>query len=200
MLGRIKRRLSARRYHETVHVEGHVTLQGCQMIGKVKVGYRSYANDSLLRNVTIGRFCSIGRRCSIGAADHSMESLTTHFSGAPDGFESDKPTMFGSDIWVGDNVVILGGLTIGDGAVVAAGAVVVRDVAPYAIVGGVPARLIRYRFDPSVVEALLDSQWWLYGDHFVSELRNRSGGDLGNLPDKDRPAILASHFDRLERA
>jgi hypothetical protein len=71
-------------------------------------------------------------------------------------------TEIGNDVWIGDRVVIMSGVKIGDGAIVAAGAVVTKDVPPYAIVGGVPARVIKYRFDEKTIHRLLDLQWWRY--------------------------------------
>lgn len=147
-----------------VLTEGKVTLAGCTLLGPIRVGYRSYANDSLLRNIDIGRFCSIGRRCSLGAARHDVECFTTHPSAASPDFIRDPQTRIGHDVWIGDNVVVVAGVTIGDGAVVAAGAVVTRDVEPYEIVAGVPARLLRRRFSETTAAALRSSQWWRYGD------------------------------------
>lgn len=66
----------------------------------------------------------------------------------------------GNDVWIGANAVILPGVTVGDGAVIAAGAVVTKDVKPYSIVGGVPAKLIKYRFEPWQIELLLKLKWW----------------------------------------
>ncbi len=70
----------------------------------------------------------------------------------------------GNDVWVGSHVLMKGGITIGDGAVIAAGAVVVRDVPPYAIVGGVPAKIIKYRFSQDIIEKLMELKWWSLTD------------------------------------
>lgn len=150
-----------------VLVEDKVTLHGCEALGPIEVGYRSYANNSLLRNVTIGRFCSIGRRCSIGAALHDVAAFSTHPIAAGADFERDPATTIGNDVWIGDNVVIVSGVTIGDGAVVGGGAVVTRDVAPYTIVAGIPARPLRQRFAEDEIAALLAAQWWRFGDAAV---------------------------------
>lgn len=75
--------------------------------------------------------------------------------------ESKPPIRIGNDVWIGDSAMLMDGIVIGDGAVVAADAVVTKDVPPYAIVGGVPAKLIRYRFeDQKTIQSLLDAKWW----------------------------------------
>jgi len=76
-------------------------------------------------------------------------------------------TRVGHDVWIGDNSVIMSGLTIGTGAVIGAGAVVTKDVPPYAIVAGIPGRILRYRFDERTIDRLLASRWWEYGDAVV---------------------------------
>lgn len=154
--------------HSDVLVEENTTLHGCELLGPVQVGFRSYANDSLLRNVVIGRFCSIGRRCSIGAAIHDLSCFTTHTVAVNESFVRDPQTTIGNDVWIGDNVVIVAGVSIGDGAVVGAGAIVTRDVEAYAIMVGIPARLLRMRFEKEVLAALLESQWWKFGDAIIS--------------------------------
>ena len=73
-----------------------------------------------------------------------------------------KQTTIGNDVWIGQGAFIKGGVTIGDGAIVAAHAVVVKDVPPYAVVGGVPARVIKYRFDEDAIKDLLEIKWWNY--------------------------------------
>ncbi|MEZ8122597.1 CatB-related O-acetyltransferase [Vibrio splendidus] len=72
--------------------------------------------------------------------------------------------VIGNDVWMGANVILLPGIVIGDGAVIAAGAVVSKDVPPYAIVGGVPAKIIKHRFSDDIIEGLLDTQWWNWDD------------------------------------
>lgn len=143
------------------------------------IGRHSYMNDGgyLRGPVFIGRYCSIGRRVSIGAAMHAMDGLSTApvLEGAPgdDYSVAEAERLFGkarprrgrltvleNDVWVGDGAVLLPGVRVGTGAVIAANSVVTRDVAPYEVVGGVNAKTVRHRFPPDVVDALLASRWW----------------------------------------
>lgn len=161
---RIARRIRPYSSKKNVMVEDEVALQNCTLIGLVLVGFRSYANDSLLRNVELGRYCSIGRRSTIGAAKHDTTALTTHPFGAPYEFKSDETTQIGHDVWIGDNVIIMSGLKIGTGAVIGAGSIVTKDIEPYSIALGIPARHYRSRFNDRLVQGLLSSQWWEFGD------------------------------------
>lgn len=168
------RRRSREQIRMDVLVEKHVSLDGCVLFGPIEIGLRSYANDSLIRNAAIGRFCSIGRRCSIGAAKHDTDAFTTHSIAAPASFVRDPKTTIGNDVWIGDNVIVVAGVSIGDGACIGGGAVVTRDVAAYSIVGGVPARLIRMRFGTDLIVRLIASKWWEFGD---GALALAPGGD-----------------------
>jgi len=122
----------------------------------------------------IGKFCSIAANTRINALEHPMERATTHkvtyrpneyfrYLGVDGAFRDrrrQKKVRIGNDVWIGHGAVIMPGITIGDGAVIGANAVVRRDVAPYQIVAGVPARPIRPRFPADVVERLHKLAWW----------------------------------------
>ena len=122
----------------------------------------------------IGRFCSIacGAKFLFTSANHAMRSLSTYpfpiffeewgldRTRVADAWDNRGDIVVGNDVWIGYEAVVLSGVTIGDGAIIGARAVVTRDVPPYAIVGGVPARLIRKRFDDKTVETLLRLKWW----------------------------------------
>ena len=96
-----------------------------------------------------------------------------------------KHTIIGNDVWIGDSVIILRGVKIGDGAVVAAGAVVTKDVPPYAIVGGIPATIIGYRFDDKLIERLIATQWWVYAADIVSGLDfTKPASIIGNIEER----------------
>lgn len=164
-----------------------IVYQGCK-IGRYTYGYESLLEYYPIAE-SIGRYCSINGTAKI-YNNHPMESVTTHpmldnllfypwevfedriryiqtYGTHHENAEFDnsrirnnRPVVIGNDVWIGANVIILPGVNIGDGAIVAAGAVVTKDVAPYAIVGGVPAKTIRYRFEKNMIEKFLEIKWW----------------------------------------
>lgn len=123
-------------------------------------------------NCSIGKFCSIAAKVTIAPGMHDMNCVTTHPSfyfyttALPKMYiDSDKllvwkPVTIGHDVWIGEGVTILDGVKIGNGAVIAAGAVVTKDVEPYSVVGGVPARHIKFRFDELTRNKIESSCWW----------------------------------------
>lgn len=121
----------------------------------------------------IGKFCSIacGAKFLFNSANHSMLSLSTYpfpifYDEWEHGISADKAwdnkgnIVIGNDVWIGYEAIILAGVTIGDGAIIGARAVVTKDVPPYTIVGGVPAKPIRKRFTDDVIADLLSAKWW----------------------------------------
>ena len=97
-------------------------------------------------------------------------------------FEEYRGTTIGNDVWIGANAIVIDGVRIGDGAVVAAGAVVTKDVPAYAIVGGVPARIIRYRFLQTDIDVLLKINWWLLPDKVLKNVAGHiRAGDVRKL-------------------
>lgn len=150
------------------------TLYSNVVLDNVCLGDFSYvANSSYLFNASVGRFCSIGPEVRVGLSKHpARDFVSSHpifFSVLRQAqisfvdknhFEEYSPIAIGNDVWIGARAIVLDGVTIGDGAIVAAGAVVTKDVPPYAIVGGVPARIIRYRFDERQIEFLMAFKWW----------------------------------------
>ncbi|MDW9735157.1 antibiotic acetyltransferase [Sinorhizobium meliloti] len=149
---------------------GRVTIGDAEIGPWNTIGRFSYINSGFIRKaVEIGRYCSIGRGVTIGTGTHDMHALSTSPFLAPSANivkyadrERRKSVVIGHDVWVGDQAIILTGVTVGTGSVIAAGAIVTKDVAPYSIVGGVPARPIagQVRFPQEVCDRLLASKWW----------------------------------------
>lgn len=138
--------------------------------------------DDEIINAEIGNFCSISDEVVIGGAEHPMEWVSTSpvfqnvkHSGpkrkfSEFDFEGSKRTIVGNDVWIGRRAIIKAGVKIGDGAVIGSGTVVTKDVPPYAVVAGVPAKIIRYRFDEETIKKLLETKWWLIEETEISKL------------------------------
>ncbi|MDR3564801.1 MAG: CatB-related O-acetyltransferase [Negativicutes bacterium] len=160
---------------ETLKINSPAQIHPGTIIGEnVTIGRYTYIGDNnrIAHNVTIGNFCSFGTNIQVSVGIHPL----TWLSSSPFQYRSDDkvynciepklqftespPTLIGHDVWVGTMAVIMGGLTIGTGAVIGAGAIVTKNVPPYAIVGGVPAKIIRYRFNEETIKRLLESKWW----------------------------------------
>lgn len=140
----------------------------------VSIGDFSYVNqNSSLENCVVGKYCSISSGVYVNPYEHDNHLFTTHpvvRNGVSDG--SRPKVLIGNDVLISLNVIILSGVTVGDGAVIGAGAVVTSDVAPYEIVGGVPSKHIRWRFDEVTRQMLQRIQWWNWSKEQV--LKNLS--------------------------
>lgn len=148
-----------------------------------KIGRYSYTGyDCQIVNCEIGAFCSISDHVFIGGAEHPMDWGSTSpvfqnvkHSGPAKRFASfdlpkSKRTIIGNDVWIGHGVSIKQGVKIGDGAVIATGAVVTKDVPSYAVVGGVSAKVLKYRFEENLIQQLLESQWWNLDDEQMQKV------------------------------
>lgn len=176
--------------------EGHNMIGSRVTLIDCKIGIATYINDnSRFFKAKIGNYCSIAENVKSGFGQHPLDRVSTHpaffydtrsqlgwklydreqcsdynpFRLSKDG---EHLISIGDDVWIGSDVLLMDGVTIGTGAVVAAGAVVTKDVPPYAIVGGVPAKMIRYRHTPDRIEELLKSKWW---EKTPKQLREESG-------------------------
>jgi phosphonate metabolism protein (transferase hexapeptide repeat family) len=159
----------------------------CEILANTRVEYSSLGDYSYLgencdvADTVIGKFTAIANAVRIGAPNHPMERPSQHrFTYCPEYYEASATrdhaffgdrraarVVIGNDCWIGHGAIILPNVSVGDGAVIAAGAVVSRNVTPYTIVGGVPARPIRKRFSDAVAERLRRIAWWDWPDEVI---------------------------------
>ena len=127
--------------------------------------YNYFGERAMVGNAVIGNYCSIAPDVKIGQSQHSLKYITTYnnISKHNIGFKlTTIPAVIHNDVWIGANAVIMQGITIGNGAVIGANAVVTKDVPDYGIVVGVPAKFIKYRFSQEQINIINDSKWWNY--------------------------------------
>lgn len=136
--------------------------------------FTSIGRRTTIRNALIGNFCSVSYNVSIGATSHPIDRI----SGSAAFYQSkyglvditekvkNQKTIIGHSVWIGCNAVIMEGVKVGNGAVVGAGAIVTKDVKPYEIVVGIPAKHLRYRFDKEIIDNIEKSKWWEKEDMF----------------------------------
>jgi acetyltransferase-like isoleucine patch superfamily enzyme len=148
-------------------------LENCLILNSTVNQYTYIGRNSIVQNATIGSFCSIANDVFIGLGKHPIDSFSTSplfyktnnalnikLVDHDANFSEYEAIEIGNDVWIGARAIVLDGVKIADGAIVASGAVVTKDVPAYAIVGGVPAKVIKYRFSEEKISELLTLQWW----------------------------------------
>jgi acetyltransferase-like isoleucine patch superfamily enzyme len=145
---------------------------GAKIFNSIIDSYTYVGPRSEIICTDMGKFCSIANNVKIGLANHNMKGISTSpifFSNknatgykwtSINNFEEFNRVIIGNDVWIGTSVIIMGGVNIGNGAVIGAGSIVTKDIPDYAIAVGIPARVIKYRFDIPVIEKLLEIKWW----------------------------------------
>jgi len=165
------------------HVKPRARIyRGCRIFNSEIDSYTYVAPNSSVVHASIGKFCSISQNVFIGLPEHNLYSLSTSplfqtkqnaleisWVKEENSFKEYERVIIGNDVWVGMNVLIKGGLTIGDGAVIGAGSIVTKDVPPYAVVVGSPAKIIKYRFTYEIIDKLINSKWWNFSEPFLKK-------------------------------
>lgn len=157
----------------------YVGIFGSPMIINSEIGDYSYIQtNSRIINCGIGKFCSIGANVTTAPGKHDLNFISTSpcllynntivpkSFNIKDKYNYNQRVIIENDVWIGEGALILEGVTIKTGAIVGAHAVVTKDVEPYAIVGGVPAKLIRFRFPKEFIDKLLESKWWDHNEEW----------------------------------
>lgn len=149
-------------------------------------------NDKLV----IGKFCSIacGAKFIFNSANHTLSSLSTYpfpiffeeweldVKNITNAWDNKRDIVIGNDVWIGYEVVIMAGVTIGDGDIIGTGAVVTKDIPPYTIVGGIPVKPIRKRFKQETIDILLKIKWWNWSDEKIyKHILDIQNGNIENL-------------------
>lgn len=174
-----------------VKVGSKCVINKMDIYGEVEIGNNTVINGpnseihTLLHPVNIGSFCSIAGNTSIRDHNHNFKSCTSYFikhhvlgGKYGDDVVSKGPVVIKNDVWIATQTVILSGVTIGNGAVIGANSVVDKDIPPYAIAVGSPAKVIKYRFDEEIIEKLLEIQWWKWP---LDRIRRNHGLFEGDL-------------------
>jgi len=181
---------NSRIYHSSL--SKYVRIDRNNLIISSDFGSYTYTGPfTVIMHSKIGKFCSISWGVTIGAGEHDYQRLTTHdflYNKSYDLNEDiiaydrfEKPLEIGHDVWIGTNATVVRGVNIGNGAVIGANSVVTKEVPPYAIVAGCPAKVIKYRFSPEIIARLEALKWWeLSSDKIKSHFELFASTDIEN--------------------
>jgi chloramphenicol O-acetyltransferase type B len=168
-LSRLRTKLGLRPLRKAASVQFLADRYPEYPIGTGSYGDLNVRHPNSEAKLVMGKYCSVAKGAQVFlGGEHQIEWVTTYpFSVLDPDFwdirghpKTKGDVVIGNDVWIGAEAIIMSGVTIGDGAIIAARAVVVKDVAPYAIVGGNPAKFIKFRFDEMTIERLLAIKWW----------------------------------------
>lgn len=194
---RILRRVGNMRHRVSFYRDDVLVAPGSYIADGVVIGRGTRINEpSYLERCTIGSYCAIGGRLVVRSGNHLTqflnieEDLQRRTIGAASVLGPYKPVIIGNGVWIGDSVVISPGAQIGDGAVIGAGSVVTRDIPPYAVAAGVPARFIRWRYPEPVIAVLAGFDWWLWDAERLRRNRHLFELDLTAVDPAELAALL----------
>ena len=160
---------------------------GCNFSGKIKIGYATTLGYRNLfgGTISIGKYCQLGFDVALHATNHPISYMTTYinqnlFQGDLKQLKEENTITIGHDVWIGHGVIIVGNVTIGNGAILAAGSVITKDVEPYAIVAGVPAKEIRKRFSNTIIQEIETLQWWNKSEQELEKIKPLFFKDFSN--------------------
>ncbi len=209
LIGLLHGRVEFKAYTDSLSkVSEYVVLYGDAKVIESEISAFTYVQPkTTIYKSKIGKFCSIAEGVNIGLAEHPLHMISTSpvfYDNSQDlplflterssKYGQNTLTNIGSDVWVGQNAIIKSGVTVGTGAVIGAGSIVTRDVPPYAIYAGNPARLIRMRFTNELCKVLLDSKWWEVDHKILAEF-----SDLFDYPERFIESLRESGHIVIER-
>jgi virginiamycin A acetyltransferase len=160
----------------------------CVFAGNIELGFRSTLgkNNYLVGDVKIGKYCQIGAYVAFHSTSHPTQTLSTYissrlFDGELGKLKTVSPIEIGHDVWIGHGAIILSGVSVGSGSIIGAGSVVTKDIPPYSVAVGNPAKILKSRFSPSVIEELLALKWWDYDDSELKKIKALFFSDLTKI-------------------
>lgn len=191
----------------TVH-KTTIVYRNTKIIASEIDAYSYVSPGSELLYANIRKYCSIGQGCYIGLPEHSLKNISSSpiFTSkinalkqswtSKNSFCEYNEVKIGNDVWIGNRVMIKGGIVIGDGAVIGAGSIVTKNVPPFAVVAGAPTKIIKYRFDDSVIKILLMIRWWDWPVEFLR--RNEIIEIFSNELNSNSISLLMKYKDYID--